>query len=108
MVEQTGTIHMECESGYLHTSEFSDIIIRNPSDFSVKKNGGEGIIQLFSLVPTSYPGQSILTEDIGTIFGEDNCICGRKGKYFRISGRLKKAELRGCSDTYESDVNRGN
>jgi phenylacetate-coenzyme A ligase PaaK-like adenylate-forming protein len=106
MVEQTGTIHMECEAGYLHTSEYSDIIIRNPKDFSVCKNGDEGIIQLLSLLPISYPGQSILTEDIGIIIGEDDCVCGRKGKYFIINGRLKNAELRGCSDTYGEDFRR--
>jgi len=100
MVEQTGTIHMECGLGYLHTSEYSDIIVRDSKDFSVNKNGKEGIIQLLSLIPWSYPGQSILTEDLGTIYGEDDCACGRKGKYFKINGRLKNAELRGCSDTY--------
>lgn len=100
MVEQTGTIHMECENGFLHTSEFSDIIIRNPKDFSVNKIGEEGIIQLLSLLPISYPGHSILTEDVGVIIGEDNCNCGRMGKYFKVIGRLKNAEVRGCSDTY--------
>lgn len=100
MVEQTGTIHMECEQGYLHTSEYSDIIIRGFKDFQVLDNGKEGVIQLISLIPLSYPGHSILTEDLGYIVGEDNCSCGRKGKYFKITGRIKKAELRGCSDTY--------
>jgi len=33
--------------------------------------------------------------------GEDDCPCGRKGKYFVIHGRLKNAEVRGCSDTFE-------
>lgn len=106
MVEQTGTIHMECEKGYLHTSEYSDIIIRNSNNFSVSRHGEEGIIQLLSLLPISYPGQSILTEDLGTIFGEDDCKCGRKGKYFKINGRLKNAELRGCSDTYGESFRR--
>ncbi len=100
MVEQTGTIHMECESGYLHTSEYSDIITRRTNDFSFCEIGEQGIIQLLSLLPVSYPGHSILTEDIGSIYGEDDCTCGRKGKYFKIYGRLKNAELRGCSDTY--------
>ena len=31
--------------------------------------------------------------------GIDDCKCGRKGKYFLVHGRIKKAELRGCSDT---------
>ncbi len=106
MVEQTGTIHMECESGHLHTSEYSDIIVRDPKDFSACKNGQEGIIQLLSLLPISYPGQSILTEDLGTILGEDDCNCGRKGKYFKINGRLKNAEVRGCSDTYGESFRR--
>ena len=34
------------------------------------------------------------------ILGEDDCPCGRNGKYFKINGRLKNAEIRGCSDTY--------
>lgn len=100
MVEQTGTIHMECEEGYLHTSEYSDIIVRDPKDFSICGFGKQGIIQLLSLLPISYPGQSILTEDIGEILGVDDCQCGRKGKYFKVHGRLKNAEVRGCSDTY--------
>jgi phenylacetate-coenzyme A ligase PaaK-like adenylate-forming protein len=100
MVEQTGTIHMECEEGYFHTSEYSDIIVRDPKDFSVSNHGEQGIIQLLSLLPISYPGQSILTEDMGIIYGEDDCKCGRKGKYFKINGRIKNAEVRGCSDTY--------
>jgi phenylacetate-coenzyme A ligase PaaK-like adenylate-forming protein len=106
MVEQTGTIHMECESGHLHTSEYSDIIVRDPKDFSACKNGQEGIIQLLSLIPISYPGQSILTEDLGIVLGEDDCKCGRKGKYFKINGRLKSAEVRGCSDTYGESYGR--
>ncbi len=101
MVEQTGSIFMECECGRLHTSNFSDILIRNPKDFSICKNGEKGLIQLVSVLPESYPGHSILTEDIGEITGEDNCPCGRFGKTFKIYGRIKKAEVRGCSDTYE-------
>jgi phenylacetate-coenzyme A ligase PaaK-like adenylate-forming protein len=100
MVEQTGCIYMQCEQGHLHASVFSDIIIRNPLDFSVCNVGENGIIQVISLIPESYPGHSLLTEDEGVLLGEDDCSCGRKGKYFKVIGRLKNAELRGCSDTY--------
>lgn len=100
MVEQTGSIYMECEYGHLHSSIFSDIIIRNPADFSVASVGEKGIIQVLSILPKSYPGHSLLTEDEGILLGEDDCLCGRLGKYFRILGRLKNAEIRGCSDTY--------
>ena len=44
----------------------------------------------------------LLTEDRGRTLGVDDCPCGRKGRYFEISGRISKAEVRGCSDTFES------
>jgi hypothetical protein len=100
LAEQTGCIYMECECGRLHASVFSDIITRRPSNFSPCAIGEKGIIQVLSVLPTSYPGHSLLTEDEGTILGEDDCACGRKGKYFTVSGRLQNAEIRGCSDTY--------
>lgn len=103
MVEQTGCIYMECECGHLHASIFSDVIVRKPEDFSECGTGERGILQVVSTIPESYPGHSLLTEDEGAILGEDDCPCGRKGKYFRIFGRLKNAEIRGCSDTFAAD-----
>ena len=104
MVEQTGCIYMQCECGHLHASNFSDIIVRRPLDFSEAEVGERGIIQVVSTIPESYPGHSLLTEDEGSIEGIDDCPCGRKGKYFRVNGRLKNAEIRGCSDTYASKL----
>lgn len=98
LVEQTGSIFIESEKcGYFHTSSFSDILIRDEK-FEVVQNKKKGLIQLLSLLPTSYPGHNILTEDIGEIVGEDDCKCGLKGKYFLVHGRIKKAEIRGCSN----------
>lgn len=100
MVEQTGCIYMQCECGHLHASVFSDVIMRRAKDFSVCEKGENGVIQVVSMLPESYPGHSLLTEDEGILLGEDDCPCGRKGKYFKVLGRLKNAEIRGCSDTY--------
>jgi phenylacetate-coenzyme A ligase PaaK-like adenylate-forming protein len=100
MVEQTGSIFMECEYGFLHASSFSDIIIRDHANYDSKDIGKRGLIQLLSVIPKSYPGHSLLSEDIGEIYGIDDCKCGRKGKYFKVYGRIKNAETRGCSDTY--------
>lgn len=102
MVEQTGSIYMECEYGHLHVSIFSDIIIRRAYDLNPAAIGEPGIVQTLSILPDSYPGHSLLTEDEGVLLGEDDCPCGRKGKYFQVIGRLKNAEIRGCSDTYEA------
>jgi phenylacetate-coenzyme A ligase PaaK-like adenylate-forming protein len=100
MVEQVGSVFLECTHGFLHTPNFADVLVRSPFDFAVVQNGQPGVIQVLSILPGSYPGISLLTEDLGTIHGEDTCACGRKGKYFSVSGRMKKAELRGCSDTF--------
>ena len=103
MVEQVGSVFLENSEGYLHCPNFADIIIRDPVDFSVQKPGKEGLIQVVSVLPKSYPGHSLLTEDIGVQMGEDDAGNGWKGKYFRILGRAKKAELRGCSDTFKTN-----
>ena len=104
MAEQTGCIYAECEYGHLHASIYSDVIIRRYRDFSPCAMGEKGFIQLLSTLPHSYPGHSILTEDDGIIEGEDDCPCGRKGKYIRILGRVEQAEIRGCSDTYGARI----
>ena len=74
---------MECEAGHLHTSIFSDVIVRRAKDFSVAGIGETGIIQLLSILPGSYPGHSLLTEDEGAVLGEDDCPCGRLESTFR-------------------------
>lgn len=98
MVEQVGSVYVECSQGHLHSPEFSDIIIRDPVHWN--ETDGEGVIQVLSSLPTSYPGHSLLTEDLGRVIGIDNCPCGRLGKFFKVIGRVPQAEIRGCSDTY--------
>mgnify|MGYP003949343835 CR=1 FL=1 len=97
MIEQTGSVFLECEKGYFHCSIFSDIFIRN-SKLELSKIKEAGLIQTLSLLPLSYPGHNILTEDMGIIHGIDDCACGKKGKYFTVLNRVPNAELRGCSD----------
>jgi hypothetical protein len=100
MVEQTGSIFLECEYGFFHTSIFSEIYIRD-HNLNLALNQKKGLIQILSLLPLSYPGHNILTEDLGYIVGIDDCECGRKGKYFLVTERVPGTENRGCSDVYE-------
>lgn len=95
MVEQVGSIFVECEKGRLHTPAFADVIFR---DSKTWKPSNEGVIEVLSLLPHSYPGHILLTEDLGRSFGVDNCPCGRKGETFLVSGRVPQVEPRGCSD----------
>jgi len=100
MVEQVGSIFMECEAGYLHAPSFAEVVPRDFHDWRPLPFRREGVLQTLSILPRSYPGHSLLTEDLGVIHGRDDCVCGRKGTYFTVSGRIPAAELRGCSDTY--------
>ena len=97
-IEQAGSIFLECKNcGGFRTSRYSNILIRD-KNFKVLPKFKKGIIQIFSILPTSYPGHSLLTEDEGIIIHDNDCSSDFKGKCFFINGRLKKAELRGCSD----------
>jgi len=99
MVEQTGSIFFECSKCQnFITSIFSDIVIRDKNFKDIGSNK-IGLVQLFSVLPTSYPGHNILTEDLGIILNKNKCKSNHKNvKTFKILGRLKKSEIRGCSD----------
>mgnify|MGYP001262322035 CR=1 FL=1 len=104
MVEQVGSVFVECSHGYLHAPDYADINIIDLKTMSKLPFGQKGLIAVSSVLPSSYPGHRLLTEDIGTIYGEDDCACELKGKYFHVHGRVPKAEVRGCSDTHATEV----
>lgn len=101
MVEQVGSIFVECEQGHLHAPVFADLLVRDPLTHQPLGVGQPGLLQVISSIPGSYPGHSLLTEDLGVLLGEDDCPCGRHGRYFQVSGRQSGAEVRGCSDTFQ-------
>ena len=55
LVEQTGSIFIECKNGSFISSIFSEVLIRD-KNFNIQKPGDRGLVQLFSILPTSYPG----------------------------------------------------
>src|SRR5437773_1410077 len=100
MVEQVGSVFLEGDDGYLYAPRFADVIVRDPETWKPAPTGQAGVVEVVSAIPESYPGHAILTEDLGVIHGVDDSACGRGGKRFSIIGRIPRAELRGCSDTY--------
>jgi Acyl-protein synthetase, LuxE len=104
MVEQVGSVYLEGEDGYLYPPNFADVIVRDPITLAELAIGEVGILQVLSLLPLSYPGHSLLTEDLGIIHAIDSSSCGRYGKAFSVLGRLPRAEMRGCSDVIASMV----
>lgn len=97
MVEQTGTVFMQCAAGRLHCPVQAEVVVRDAA-LRPLPMGRRGLIQVVSLLPRSYPGHVLLTEDEGTVTGEDDCPCGRPGKTLMVHGRTAAAEIRGCSD----------
>jgi Acyl-protein synthetase, LuxE len=101
MVEQVGGVFLEGEDGHLYTTNFTDVIVRDPVTWQPTPPGAPGVIQVLSALPESYPGHSILTGDLGVLHGVDDSTCGRRGKHFSVLGRVPRAEPRGCSDTFQ-------
>lgn len=104
MTEQLGTVYPDCKEGFKHIPVYSELIIRDLKTLAPVGIGKSGFIQLLSPLPHSYPGISILADDIGKIVGIDDCKCGRKGKYFIFERRSEKAELKGCGDVLKIDL----
>lgn len=100
MVEQVGTVFVDCEAGNKHSPVFADVVIRDPLTLRPVPAGQEGLIHVLSALPSSYPGHSLMTEDQGRVLGIDDCPCGRRGMYFRFTSRVERVEIRGCGDTY--------
>lgn len=98
MIEQTGSIYMECEHGNLHAPKGSNFLIRSTHNLTPVADGESGLVQLFSDIQTSYPGHSLLSEDIGVSQNASSCACGSHGRILKILGRAERAEVRGCSD----------
>jgi hypothetical protein len=102
MVEQVGSVFLQGHDGLLHPPNFADVIVRDPVTLQELPPGETGVVQVLSTLPSSYPGHSILTEDLGIVHGVDDDPSGWLGKRFSLVGRVPHTQLRGCSDIYAS------
>lgn len=101
--EQMGLNYPDCPCGCKHTPLYSEVIVRDVVTKEAVPSGREGLLEFVSPVPHSYPGNAVLTDDIGVIVGGE-CPYHRAGTRFKILGRLKKAEIRGCGDILSSKL----
>lgn len=106
MVEQLGSVFMEGDDGFLYPPNFADVVIRDPHTWAPMPPGEVGVIEVLSVLPRSYPGHAVLTEDLGVIHGFGDADSGWSGPKLEILGRLPRAEIRGCSDTFAADLGR--
>ena len=98
MVENVGVVYPDCERGNKHVPAFADVIVRDPLTLAPVQAGQQGLVQVCSGLPTSFPGFLVLTDDMAKIIGYDGCPCGRHGTHFRFARRVPKAEMRGCGN----------
>jgi hypothetical protein len=98
MVETVGVVYPDCELGYKHVPAFADLIVRDPLTLAPVGVGQQGLVQVCSVLPTSFPGFLLLTDDMAEIIGHDGCLCGRRGTHFRFLRRVPKSEVRGCGN----------
>lgn len=110
--EQMGLNYPDCTDGWKHCPVYSRVIVRDPITRQILPPGKEGMLEFITPIPHSYPGNVVLTDDMGVI-AEDSCPCGLGGTRFRVTGRMKKAEVRGCGDilsqklTFNQQIQKG-
>ena len=73
-------------------------LLLEEKNLEVLKNNYKRFSSTYFIIAKKLSGNSILTEDLGIIHGEDNCKCGNFGKYFTIEGRIQNSDVRGCSN----------
>ena len=98
MVENVGIIYPDCEYGHKHVPAFGEVLVRDPLTLRPVREGQQGLVQVCSALPTSFPGFLVLTDDIAEVIGYDGCACGRRGISFRFVKRVPQAEVRGCGN----------
>jgi len=98
MVENVGVIYPDCKYGHKHAPAFAAVIVRDPLTLEPVDEGQQGLVQVCSVLPTSFPGFLVLTDDIAEVIRYDGCACGRRGISFRFVKRVPQAEIRGCGN----------
>ncbi len=98
MVENVGVVYPDCEVGNKHVPAFAEVIVRDPLTLKPVDAGHQGLLQLCSVLPTSFPGFLLLSEDIAEVVDYQVCPCGRLGTCFRFIKRAPRVELRGCGN----------
>ena len=93
--EQLGTVYPSFGDSGNRVPLYSEVIIRDPDTLMPIYDDKEGFVQILSPLPYSYPGISLINDDIGKAVKRKNKTIIE----FKIIGRPEAAEPRGCGDT---------
>ena len=104
MVEH-GVPYVTCEHGHFHVPVYSRVCAVSPHTMEILPNGETGLLKLITPYIRSTPALSILSTDLGCV--EENCPCGRPGKYIVLKGRGGVKKYAGCGISAAQLLNRG-
>jgi hypothetical protein len=96
--EQLGSVHISEGFSGKKINSYSHILIRDFNTLQVVEDGKIGFMQFISALPLSYPGFSILNDDVGYI-SKREIKNGIELIEFKILKRLENMEPKGCGDT---------
>ncbi|WP_088104087.1 LuxE family acyl-protein synthetase [Halalkalibacter urbisdiaboli] len=101
---ETNMLGIECNHHKKHIPPWIHISIRNPKNVLEEVKPGErGVIAIYDATSTSYPG-FILTEDVGYIYSDHHCSCGRTGQMLHYISRLPGVEVGCCAINLEKYI----
>ena len=89
-----GTVYPSFGNNGCRVPSFSELIVRDTKTLKPVKDGEIGFLQFISPIQTSYPGLSIINDDLGRVVLRSNQVVE-----FEIIGRPESAVPRGCGDT---------
>ncbi|MDC0237179.1 hypothetical protein OAL49_01775 [Gammaproteobacteria bacterium] len=95
--EQLGSVYPSIGNSGMMVPNYSRVLVRDPSTMKILKSGEPGLIQFISPIPNSYPGLSLLNDDMAKLLVKE-----RQSTFhtrFVVTGRPPRAESRGCGDT---------
>ncbi|MBM4232293.1 MAG: acyl-CoA reductase, partial [Gammaproteobacteria bacterium] len=104
--EQMGVVYPSVDvDGVRIAPAFSDVIVRDVDSLRALPEGMPGLLEFVTPLPSSYPGIAVLTDDYGVVVSRDGELPdGRRGTLFKVIGRAKNVEVRGCGDIMASKV----
>lgn len=92
--EQLGTVYPSIGSKGCMVPAYSHVIVRDTESLKPVNDGVIGFLQFITPIALSYPGLSVINDDLGKIVSRND-----HRVEFEVIGRPEDSEPRGCGDT---------
>jgi long-chain-fatty-acid---luciferin-component ligase len=98
---ESNLLAIECERHRKHVPPWCHVTVRDPNDTrALVPVGQPGVLGILDTLSSSYPG-FLLSQDVGRVWPQTECPCGRSGQVISCLGRLGGAEPGCCAVTIE-------